>query len=366
MLVVDIFRWPAFALMRCFSMDDALHKLLYLLLIGKKYGTVKKMLKQLSAGSTKSETSKLTVLEENLFLEAQVWEHRLRRDFETKAVTRLAAIYEKQCLESKAYEFLKLSVDLNPDDLAILNYFSTFCQRFGYWEDARRALTYHLNEDPENNIVKRNLINVQLELKKSEIDEKGNKPLIRTTFSMENACAELSKFFANESYALETVSTGYPHIVSLTHSDITNDNRVKKIAACISMRGFKSTLIGPSSSDRVERGYVGDANVIKIPVSRDLRQSVRTNIGGNPFRYKKINLLRTMIYCLKSSTKRFYCTRGSQVNKSEPSKWFSEINKEKSRQKYWYYYENEYYNKTIESWPYPDMERKVRGERILN
>ena len=292
MLIVGIFRWPAFALMRCFSMDDALHKLLSLLLIGKKYGTVKKMLKQLSAGSTESETSKLTVLEENLFFEAQVWEHRLRREFETKAVTRLAAIYEKQCLESKAYKFLKLSVDLNPDDLAILNYFSTFCQRFGYWEDARRALTYHLNEDPENNIVKRNLINVQLELKKSEIDEKGNKPLIRTTFSMENACVELSKFFDSESYALEAVSTGYPHIVSLTHSDITNDNRVKKIAACISMRGFKSTLIGPSSSDRVERGYVGDANVIKIPVSRKLRQSVRTNIGGNPFRYKKINLLR--------------------------------------------------------------------------
>ena len=117
MLIVGIFRWPAFALMKWFSMDDALHKLLYLLLIRKKYGTVKKMLKQLSAGSTKSETSKLTMLEENLLLEAQVWEHRLRRDFETKAVTRLAAIYEKQCLESRVQE-LQININQAPPGTA--------------------------------------------------------------------------------------------------------------------------------------------------------------------------------------------------------------------------------------------------------
>ena len=106
-----------------------------------------------------------------------------------------------------------------------------------------------------------------------------------------------------------------------------------------------------------------DLGITPIAVYKKSLKAIENNEG---FHDQKINLLRTMIYCLKSSTKRFYCTRGSQVNKSEPSKWFSEINKEKSRQKYWYYYQNEYYNKTIESWPYPDMERKVRGERILN
>ncbi len=291
-LIVGIFRWPAFALIRIFSMDDNLHKLLVSLINARKFVAVQKMLKRLQTKDIKSETGSLTKTERILHLEAQVWEHRLRQVFDTKAVTMLAGIYERQCLKSKAYELLNLSVKLVPSDFVILSYFSSFCQRSGYWEDAYHALLRQLEKNPTDNIVKRHLIEVQQQLKKSETGGEITKPVEDGIPDLGGACEELSKFFDSQPYQFVNTSSGYPHIVSLTHSDITNDNRVKKIAACVSTRGFRSTLIGPSSSSRVERGFVGGADVILIPVQNKLRQLVRSSMRGNTYRYIKINMLR--------------------------------------------------------------------------
>ena len=97
-LIVGIFRWPAFAATRIFSMDDSLHKLLVLLINAEKYVVIQKMLKRLQTNDIKSEMGSLTKTERNLLLEAQVWEYRLRQVFDAKSVTMLAGIYEKQCL----------------------------------------------------------------------------------------------------------------------------------------------------------------------------------------------------------------------------------------------------------------------------
>ena len=291
-LIVGIFRWPAFAATRIFSMDDSLHKLLVLLINAEKYVVIQKMLKRLQTNDIKSEMGSLTKTERNLLLEAQVWEYRLRQVFDAKSVTMLAGIYEKQCLESKAYELLNLSVRLDPCDFAILSYFSSFCQRSGHWEDAYQALLLQLEKNPTDNIVKRNLIEVKQQLRKSEKGGETTKPTKDGIAALGGACEELSKFFDSQPFQSVSTSSGYPHIVSLTHSDITNDNRVKKIAACVSMRGFRSTLIGPSSSGRVERGFVGGADVILIPVQNKLRQLVRSSIRGNTYRYIKINMLK--------------------------------------------------------------------------
>ena len=292
MLIVGIFRWPAFAATRIFSADDSLHKLLVLLINAEKYLVIQKMLKRLQTKDIKSETGSLTETERNLLLEAQVWEYRLRKTFDTEAVLMLAGIYEKQCLESKAYELLNLSVKLDPSDFAILSYFSSFCQRSGHWEDAYHALLLQMEKNPTDNVVKRNLIEVQQQLRKPEKGSEITKPVEDGISALGGACEELSKFFDSQPFQFVNTSSGYPHIVSLTHSDITNDNRVKKIAACVSRRGFRSTLIGPSSSDRVERGFVGGADVILIPVQSKLRQLVRSSTKGNTYRYIKINMLR--------------------------------------------------------------------------
>ena len=106
-----------------------------------------------------------------------------------------------------------------------------------------------------------------------------------------------------------------------------------------------------------------DLGIIPIKVYKKSLQEIENN---RDFSEQKFELLRTMIYCLKSHTKRYYCTRGSQVKKSEPPNWFKKINKGKIRQKYWYYYDSKYYTPTIENWPYSDLDSKLSGNRIWN
>ena len=66
MLIVGIFRWPAFAVTRIFSADDILHKLLVLLINEEKYLVIQRMLKRLQTKDIKSETGSLTETERNL------------------------------------------------------------------------------------------------------------------------------------------------------------------------------------------------------------------------------------------------------------------------------------------------------------
>ena len=64
---------------------------------------------------------------------------------------------------------------------------------------------------------------------------------------------------------------------------------------------------------------------------------------------------------MKSSQRRFYCTRNTDIKKSEVISWFNDINKGKNRQKYWYYNEI-YYD--INNWPFYNSEDKINKERI--
>ena len=78
------------------------------------------------------------------------------------------------------------------------------------------------------------------------------------------------------------------------------------------------------------------SNIGLIPINI-FKQSLEEIEVENLNESVKINLLKRMIYCMKSSQRRFYCTRNTDIKKSEVISWFNDINKGKNRQKYWYY-----------------------------
>ena len=160
----------------------------------------------------------------------------------------------------KSVRIVEFIGQLDPSDFAIL-LFLIILSEVRAREDAYHALLLQLEKNPTDNVVKRNLIEVQQQLRRPEKGSEITKPVEDGISALE---VPVKNFQSFDSQPFQFVNTsGYPQLCRY-YSDITNDNRVKKIAACVSMRGFRSTLIGPSSSDRGE-GFVG-VPMILIPV----------------------------------------------------------------------------------------------------
>ena len=67
---------------------------------------------------------------------------------------------------------------------------------------------------------------------KASLNNSGQTPV----FELRKYSTSISNFFDSLSVRSEVKSNGFPHVVSLTHTEITHDNRVKKIEASIAMR----------------------------------------------------------------------------------------------------------------------------------
>ena len=102
------------------------------------------------------------------------------------------------------------------------------------------------------------------------------------------------------------------------------------------------------------------SNIGLVPINV-FKESLEEIKGDKTKTSAKINLLKRMIYCLKSSQRRFYCIRNENIKKSEVIRWFNDVNKGKERQKYWYY-DKIYYD--INNWPFYNSEDKINKNRI--
>ena len=102
------------------------------------------------------------------------------------------------------------------------------------------------------------------------------------------------------------------------------------------------------------------SNIGLVPINI-FKQSLNEIKYNKSFELEKYNLLKRMIYCMKGFNRRFNCIRNVDIKKTEPIKWFKELNKGKERQKYWYY-EESYYD--INNWPFFSSEDKMNKERI--
>ena len=58
----------------------------------------------------------------------------------------------------------------------------------------------------------------------------------------------------------------HPHVVGVVGNDITNDSRVKKMAASAAAAGFDSTIVCYTSSGTRRTTKMGDVSVIRVPV----------------------------------------------------------------------------------------------------
>jgi len=231
----------------------------------------------------KSLPADLTQSEENLEMRRKFWEQYLRQNYHAPAVVRLAGIYEQLGHIRAAHRLLYLSVDTNND--SILQYFFLFCVRQDYFEDATTLSEFLIDQDHAKLELARgetlNLTDQNSSLTKSK-EASFTRKDIKERARLNNFCEEVSHFF--EQLIDRTVDTPgkYPHIVSITFQDITHDNRVKKIAACIGMRGYRSSLICYSDNGKTERGFVGNAAVLKLPVNLNLQDRVRSAMHVGP------------------------------------------------------------------------------------
>jgi len=112
--------------------------------------------------------------------------------------------------------------------------------------------------------------------------------------------------------------------------------------------------------DKFEFISKSHSNIGLVPISI-FKKSLNEIKNDKSLDEEKYNLLKRMIYCMKGYERRFYCSRNADIKKSEPIKWFKELNKGKERQKYWYY-ENPYYN--LNNWPFYDSDSKRKKERV--
>ncbi len=102
------------------------------------------------------------------------------------------------------------------------------------------------------------------------------------------------------------------------------------------------------------------SNIGLVPINI-FKKSLNEMKNDKSLDEEKYNLLKRMIYCMKGYERRFYCSRNADIKKSEPIKWFKELNKGKERQKYWYY-EKPYYN--LNNWPFNNSDSKRKKERV--
>ena len=55
-------------------------------------------------------------------------------------------------------------------------------------------------------------------------------------------------------------------MLGVVNNDISNDTRVKRVAASAAASGFESIVLGFANSSKVEHAKMGDVQIIKVPV----------------------------------------------------------------------------------------------------
>ena len=265
-------------------------QLLVLKLIGVLYKTKRhvaadRMVYLKFRKSRKSLPVDLTPSEENLEMRRRFWEQYLTLDYHKPAVVRLAVIYEQLGHIKAAHRLLYLSIDTQTDNDYVLKYFFSFCIRQHYFNDATILSEFFLDQDKAKLELSRGENPIQLGQNSSETISKESsftKEDVEDNARLNNFCDAISKFFDQLLERTVMGSSKYPHIVSITFQDITHDNRVKKIASCIGMRGYQSSLICYSDNAKTERGFVGNATALKLPVGSSLQDRVRSALHVSP------------------------------------------------------------------------------------
>lgn len=271
------FRWPTFFVSSLMRKENLVLELIGTLYKSKRYIAADRMVNLKFRFPRRSLPSDLTPSEENLEMRRFFWEEYLIRSYHIPAVVRLAGIYEQLGRAKAAHRLLYLSVDTSPSNNSVLQYFFLFCLRQHYLDDAT-TLSAFLSEPDRR----------KLEVARGTVPDTTGKESsftkddIQEIDRLNGYCNKISKFFDHIPERPVGRLNKYPHIVSLTFQDITHDNRVKKIASCIGMRGYQSSLICYTNNDQIERGFVGDSTVLKLPVGSNLQERIRSSMHVGP------------------------------------------------------------------------------------
>ena len=284
-LLTGPLKWPTFFVLTMTRKQLLVLELVGILYKSQRYIAADRMVYLKFRESRKSLPADLTPTEENLEMRRKFWEQYLTQNYHAPAVVRLAGIYELLGHIRAAHRLLYLSVDTHTGNDSVLQYFFSFCVRHHYFKDATILSELLIDQDKAKLELSRGETPNQLGHNSSKTISKEpsfTKEDIEDNARLNNFCDAISKFF--EQLFDRTVNTPgkYPHIVSITGQDITHDNRVKKIASCIGMRGYRSSLICYSDNEKTERGFVGNAAVLKLPVDLNLQGRVRSAMHVGP------------------------------------------------------------------------------------
>ncbi len=271
------FKWPTFFAFSLIRKENLILELIVTLYKSKRYIPADRMVNLKFKSSKRSLPTDLTPSEENLEMRRFFWEEYLARNYHTPGVIRLAGIYEQLGRTKAAHRLLYLSIETSTNDNSVLQYFFLFCLRHHYLDDASTLSMFLSDQDRR-----------KLDIAMGTVPDKTSKGSsftkddIQDLSRLKDYCDTISKFF--DVLREETIERAneYPHIVSITFQDITHDNRVKKIASSIGMRGYQSSLICRTHNESSERGFIGNAAVLKLPVSSDLQTRVRSSMRVRP------------------------------------------------------------------------------------
>ena len=278
-------KWPTLFVLTMTGKQLPVLELIGLLYKSKKYIAADRMVYLKFRESRKSLPTDLTHSEENLEMRRKFWEQYLTQNYHAPAVVRLAGIYEQLGHIRAAHRLLYLSVDTHTGNESVLQYFFSFCVRQHYYNDATILSDFLIDQDKAKLELSRGKSPNQLGQNSSKTISKESsftKEDIEDNARLNNFCDAISKFFDQLLERTVIGSSKYPHIVSITFQDITHDNRVKKIASCIGMRGYQSSLICYSDNKKTERGFIGNATVLKLPVGSSLQDRVRATMHMGP------------------------------------------------------------------------------------
>ncbi len=258
-------KWPMLFVLSMTGKQLLVLELIGILYKSKRYIAADRMVYLKFKKIRKSLPEDLTPSEENLEMRRKFWEQYLVQNYHAPAVVRLAGIYEQLGHIKAAHHLLYLSVDTHTNNDSVLQHFFLFCVRQRYFDDATILSEFLTDQDRAKLELLRGENPNQLGQDSSDMKSKESsftKEDLEDSARLNNFCDAISKFF--DQLLDRTVYTPgkYPHIVSITFQDITHDNRVKKIASCIGMRGYQSSLICYSDNGKTERGFVGNARLV--------------------------------------------------------------------------------------------------------
>ncbi len=295
-------KWPMLFVLSMTGKQLLVLELIGILYKSKRYIAADRMVYLKFKKIRKSLPEDLTPSEENLEMRRKFWEQYLVQNYHAPAVVRLAGIYEQLGHIKAAHHLLYLSVDTHTNNDSVLQHFFLFCVRQRYFDDATILSEFLTDQDRAKLELLRGENPNQLGQDSSDMKSKESsftKEDLEDSARLNNFCDAISKFF--DQLLDRTVYTPgkYPHIVSITFQDITHDNRVKKIASCIGMRGYQSSLICYSDNGKTERGFVGNATVLKLPVDLNLQDRVRSAMHVGPIHEYISNTLKFNLQILR-------------------------------------------------------------------